>query len=105
MTETLPHLPLSEIEARLAQGARLVDIRERDEFAAEHIAGALNLPLSEIGAGTRIEAGAAPVVYLCRSGTRTRRAAGILASLTGDAVALDGGILGWKAAGKPVAED
>jgi rhodanese-related sulfurtransferase len=35
------------------QGAVLVDIRDADEHAREHIPGATNLPLSEIKQGVR----------------------------------------------------
>ena len=57
-------------------GAVLVDVREAEEFAAGHIPGAVNLPLS------RIETVAlpkdTPLFLYCLRGSRSLRAAGIL---------------------------
>jgi len=41
-------LPLADWAALAANGAEIVDVRDADEFAAGHIAGAINLPLNEI---------------------------------------------------------
>ena len=88
---TLPKLSPSEAQ-RLAQaGARLIDIRGRDEFARARAAGAENRPLDELGA---VESDA-PVVFLCRSGMRTSgNAAKLAACCGGEAYILDGGLAG-----------
>lgn len=47
---TLPKLPPRELQTLLARQPEtftLLDIRERDEFADGHIAGAINVPLSD----------------------------------------------------------
>ncbi|MFZ4578944.1 MAG: rhodanese-like domain-containing protein [Myxococcota bacterium] len=62
-------------------GARLVDVRTRDEFANGHLPGALNLPLQELS--TRIaELGGSDtqVVLYCASGSRSGVAARMLKS-------------------------
>lgn len=93
-------------QARLARGAVLVDIREADEHAREHITGALNLPLSQLQAG-RAMLPDAPLVFACASGMRTRTNAGLLQQAAGnrDAVLLDGGLQAWKRAGLAVSAD
>ncbi len=49
MTETLTKLSPSEVQARISAGrAVLVDIREPDEFARSHVAGAHSQPLSAL---------------------------------------------------------
>jgi len=73
---------LSPAEAHrlVEKGALLVDVRSREEFAAGHLPGAVNVPVAELE-GREGELGAkdrALVVY-CRSGNRSARAAGILA--------------------------
>jgi len=84
---------------------RLIDVRTPGEFEAEHIAGAYNVPLDTLGEhGPEIRAGVAePVVLVCRSGQRARKAEEALkaAGMTNLHV-LDGGMSAWTAAGQPV---
>jgi len=98
----LPRLSPTEAQ-RLAQaGARLIDIRGRDEFARVRAPGAENRPLDELD--TVEDDG--PVVFLCRSGMRTAgNAAKLAACCHGEAYILDGGLNAWQAAGLPVEED
>jgi rhodanese-related sulfurtransferase len=85
--------------------ARLLDVRTPGEFEAEHIAGAYNVPLDTLGEhGAEIRAGVAgPIILVCRSGQRARKAEDALAA-TGmsNLHVLDGGMSGWIAAGLPV---
>ena len=59
-----------------------MDVREADEYASGHIAGAVNLPLSFIGNHEGKEIAGiqknVPLFLYCLRGARTRRAAGIL---------------------------
>jgi len=98
----LPRLSPAEAQ-RLAQaGARLIDIRGRDEFARVRAPGAENRPLDELG--TVEDDG--PLVFLCRSGMRTAgNAAKLAACCHGEAYILDGGLNAWQAAGLPVEQD
>ncbi|MBN9505429.1 MAG: rhodanese family protein [Altererythrobacter sp.] len=98
----LPRLSPAEAQ-RLAQaGARLIDIRGRDEFARVRAPGAENRPLDELD--TVEDDG--PVVFLCRSGMRTSgNAAKLAACCQGEAYILDGGLNAWQAAGLPVEQD
>ncbi len=83
---------------------RVLDVRTPGEFESEHIAGAYNVPLDTLGEhASEIRAGvAAPVVLVCRSGQRARRAEVALqeAGMTNLHV-LDGGMTAWTAAGQP----
>jgi rhodanese-related sulfurtransferase len=84
---------------------RLLDVRTPGEFEAEHIDGAYNVPLDTLGEhGPEIRAGvAAPVVLVCRSGQRARKAEEALAAAGMDNLyVLDGGMNAWGAAGQPV---
>lgn len=107
MTVKLARLAPAEVHARLEGGrAILVDIREADEFARSHIAGAHSQPLS---GWERAHLGidpAADVIFTCRSGARTAGACARLAArISGEAFVLDGGLDAWKKAGLPVATD
>jgi len=87
--------------------ARLLDVRTPGEFESQHIAGAYNVPLDLLGEhGHEIRARVAdPVILICRSGQRARKAEDALAA-TGmrNLHILDGGMTAWVAAGRPVRE-
>ena len=84
---------------------RLLDVRTPGEYEAEHIAGAYNVPLDTLGEhGPEIRAAVAdPVVLVCRSGQRARKAEEALgaAGMTNLHV-LEGGMTAWAGAGQPV---
>jgi rhodanese-related sulfurtransferase len=86
----------------------IVDVRDPDEFAAGHVAGAHNVPLDELERLMGELPRDRTVVTYCnmahRGASRGERAASLLASRGFDAQALDGGYPGWKAAGLPVEE-
>ncbi len=70
-----PDLTSARAHELVAAGARLVDVRSPGEFAATHLDGARNIPVSEIGRRTR-ELGDKdkPVIVYCASGTRSAMA-------------------------------
>jgi rhodanese-related sulfurtransferase len=93
----------AELEALLDAGETvLVDVREAFEHWLERIAGSDCAPLSTFDPSAH--AGRAhEVVLYCRSGHRSERAAARLGAARGRAVRhLAGGILAWKASGRPV---
>ena len=67
--------PISGARARelVEAGARLVDVREPDEFARDHLPGAVNLPLGQLEQNPG-ELAAGTVVLYCQSGLRSQRA-------------------------------
>ena len=86
---------------------RLLDVRTPGEFDSQHIAGAYNVPLDTLGEhGTEIAAGVTdPIVLVCRSGQRARKAKEALrATGMSNLHVLDGGMAAWVAAGQPVRE-
>src|SRR5687768_11854007 len=104
-----PVLSPSELRQLLRDhpATRLLDVRTPGEFESQHVAGAYNVPLDTLAEhGAEIRAGVAePVVLVCRSGQRARRAeAALLAAGMTNLHVLDGGMLAWVAAGEPVVE-
>jgi len=98
----LPHVSPARARELADQGAVLIDIREAHEFASESIPGARNHPLSRLGHAA-LDAPGPVVVFLCKSGARTRMNAAALGScVDAETYILDGGIDAWKAAGLPV---
>lgn len=99
MTCVTPAEAIRLIEA----GAKLIDIRDRDEYAREHIRGATNMPIIELG---RVDILTCPVVFHCRSGARTQAHAVQLAAVTnGECYVIEGGIDAWRRAGLDVVVD
>jgi rhodanese-related sulfurtransferase len=87
-------------------GAVLVDVREVDEYAREHIPGARHHPLARLGAETPARQGDDVLIFHCRSGARTQaNASHLAAAVDCDAYILEGGIEAWKKAGLATALD
>jgi rhodanese-related sulfurtransferase len=85
-----------------AQDILLIDVREPAEFAAERIAGAVNVPLSTFNPAALPDPAGRRVVFQCAGGKRSAAAVEACgkAGKTHDAH-LAGGIAAWKAAGLP----
>jgi thioredoxin 1/putative thioredoxin len=88
--------------AQLLKAGRVipVDTREAAVFARAHLPGAVNMPAAEIEtrlAELHMLAGT-PVIY-CRSGDQTKDLAAKLAEQGVPVAFLEGGVLGWEAAG------
>jgi len=100
----LKNLEPRDVAKLMQQGAiLLVDVRERYEFAAERIAGAVSLPLSAFDVRAVPPANGRAIVFQCAAGNRSARAVAACqrAGLPHDSH-LRGGIQAWKAAGLPV---
>ncbi|TAJ38181.1 MAG: DUF2892 domain-containing protein [Reyranella sp.] len=101
---SLPTIDAVRAKRLIDDGAVLVDIREADERAREHVPGTRHHALSKLS--TIDTAGAKAVIFHCRSGARTAANAARLAGAAGcDAYVLEGGIDAWKKAGLPVTTD
>jgi rhodanese-related sulfurtransferase len=87
-------------------GALLIDIREPDEFAREHIPSAISRPLSSLANAGMGTGNAREIIVHCRSGARTRLNAERLARASScTTYVLDGGLEAWKKAGLPLSTD
>ncbi len=80
-----------------------LDIREPSEFAKEHIADSISLPLSKLAEDSSLKDTSQPVILICVSGQRSRTAAKQLhAKGFSDVYVLSGGLNTWKAAKLPL---
>jgi len=90
-----------------AGAVQIVDVREPAEWHAElgHIDGARLIPLAELLARRGELDAARPVVTVCRSGARSAQAAVLLGRAGfGQVANLAGGMLRWRAEGRPALE-
>ncbi len=76
---------------------QLVDCRERYEWEAGRVEGAIHIPLNDImaGAGADLDR-ARPVVAICRSGNRSELAAMMFQARGFEAYNLEGGMEAWE---------
>lgn len=96
MVEILPLAALAADPDRY----QLIDVRDASDYATAHVTGAVHIPLAELAArlgeivGDRI-----PVTICAKGGGRSAQGADLLIGLGHkDALALEGGTLGWLAA-------
>jgi hydroxyacylglutathione hydrolase len=99
--EQLELVAVDQLEALLAAGAELIDVREKDERDTGYIAGSRNIPYRLLAAGDVDLPRDRPLVTVCEAGPRAVIAASILASHGLDARAVaDGGIDDWAGNGR-----
>jgi SulP family sulfate permease len=78
----------------------VIDVREPREFGRGHIPQAQLIPLPTLLASPPNLPHDRPVIFVCRGGRRSARAAAILCGNgNGPIAVLDGGMLAWEAAG------
>lgn len=100
-------IPVEQFEKKLAdtQDAILLDVRTPGEFSERHLNNALNIDFNADDFEKRIESldKTKPVFVYCLSGGRSTGAANALAAKGFKTVYnMEGGILAWANAGKPV---
>jgi rhodanese-related sulfurtransferase len=86
-------------------GVQLVDVREPHEHEAGRIAGSLHIELERLPGEAATLDRERPILFYCRSGSRSGLAADAFAASGFDARNLDGGLEAWVAAGLPIEPD
>ncbi|MDX9834555.1 MAG: rhodanese-like domain-containing protein [Desulfobulbus sp.] len=103
MSEEYQEIPAEEARAYMARGREedylLVDVRQPDEYAREHIPGAVLIPLGELPDRLDELPVDRDIIFYCRSGMRSRGAAISASSrprTSGITFNLTGGMLAWN---------
>lgn len=94
---TAAEISVQELAA-LGTSARIIDVREPDEWDHGHIAHASLIPLATVP-GQLDQFDATPTYVVCRSGGRSSQACEFLGRQGIEAVNVAGGMLAWTAAG------
>jgi rhodanese-related sulfurtransferase len=81
---------------------QLIDVREIYEHEAGRIAGDRLIVLTELAAQAESIDRDRPVVFYCRSGSRSAMATEAFRGADYDAHNMEGGLLDWAAAGLPL---
>jgi len=86
----------------LGDGAQGVDVREQYERDAGHIADTRHIELERLTAEADTLDRERPIVFYCRSGSRSTLAAQAFAAAGFEAHNLDGGLNAWVRDGLPI---
>ncbi|HET8957057.1 MAG TPA: rhodanese-like domain-containing protein [Microcella sp.] len=80
----------------MAEGARVIDVREPDEYAEAHVPGVELVPLGMVPDNVdRLAGHDGPLYIICRSGARSLRAAEYLEARGIEAISVAGGTMAW----------
>lgn len=97
--------PQEALRLTQEEGAKLIDVRDPDEYGATRIPGAYLQPLSVLELLPPDDDLDKAAIFFCQKGNRTGAAAGRLDSRGHkSAYVITGGLEAWKKAGLPVAE-
>ena len=94
--------PESAAKLRDTGDAQLIDVRQPYEWEAGRIAGARHIALGSISGQAEAIERQRPVVFVCRSGSRSAMAADAFREAGYDAYNLEGGLLAWVDRGLPL---
>jgi len=97
--------PQAAVQLINREKAVVIDICEVDEFAAGHVGGAKNIPMAQFEGKLpgAVKNKALPLILVCKSGARSKRALGIAKKLGyAQAQSLNGGMNAWRTANLPV---
>jgi rhodanese-related sulfurtransferase len=97
--------PANAVQLINREKAVVVDVCEPGEFAAGHVVGSKNIPLSQLEAklGGTVKNKSLPLILVCQSGMRSGKAVAIAQKLGYEqAQSLAGGLSAWKSANLPV---
>lgn len=90
----------SELHTLMPVG--LIDVREKNEYDAGHVPGAVWIPMSLVPLRIEEFRTTQPTYVICRTGNRSGQVVMWLASRGIRAINVDGGTQAWQAAGLPV---
>jgi rhodanese-related sulfurtransferase len=92
----------AEADAAVAQGALLLDVRAQDEWDAGHAPLALHVPARRLPERVGKLPKGKELILICRSGSRSKAAAEVLAEKGLPVANVSGGMRAWAKAGLPV---
>jgi rhodanese-related sulfurtransferase len=101
-----PEYTPQQVSELLQRGEiQLIDVRESYEHDAGRIAGDRLVVLGELASQAQTIDRDRPVVFYCRSGSRSAMATEAFRGAGYDAYNMEGGLLDWAAAGLPLEPD
>lgn len=96
---------VADVPVAFDDSAVLLDVREDDEWQRGHADGALHIPMGDVPARIGELDTDAALYVVCHAGGRSLRVAQYLARNGYEPINVDGGMLAWASAGRPVVTD
>ena len=90
---------IEQLKQARAEGAVVIDVREPDEYAEGHVAGARSVPLSQLPARAQEVPEGQTVYLVCQGGGRSSQAAQLLGAAGRDVRSVAGGTTAWIESG------
>ena len=99
--------PTEAVQCMNREKGVVVDVCDAEEFANGHIKGAVHVPLDQLEAKLpgAVKNKSTPLILVCASGIRSKRAQALAQKLGYEKVhSLQGGLAAWKEANLPVSK-
>jgi len=97
--------PEDTANALAEDSAQVIDVREDYEREAGHVAGTRHIALGQVAAEADSIDPERPVIFYCRSGSRSLMAAQAFRRAGFDAYSMAGGVVQWAGEGRPLAPE
>ena len=102
---SVPTVGVDQVPIPLPAGLTVLDVREQVEWQHGHLEGSVHLPMSELTDRLAEVPTEGQLLVVCKVGSRSARVVQYLVHQGVDAFNLDGGLLEWQAAGRPLVSD
>ncbi|WP_411741366.1 MULTISPECIES: rhodanese-like domain-containing protein [unclassified Rhodococcus (in: high G+C Gram-positive bacteria)] len=100
--EQPPAVTVDRLPVPFPTTAILLDVREDDEWQAGHAPDAVHIPMGDIPSRAGEIDNQSEVYVVCKAGGRSARVVEYLNRVGYEAINVDGGMLAWQAAGRPI---
>src|SRR3954454_8767826 len=102
---SVPTVTVDQLPSPLPEGLVVLDVREPIEWHHGRVAGSVHVPMMQIPERLAELPTEGQVLVVCKVGGRSARVVEYLVAHGVDAVNLDGGLVEWESAGRPLVAD
>jgi rhodanese-related sulfurtransferase len=101
----IAHTTIAGLPTEFGPDAVLLDVREDDEWARGHAAAAQHIPMGQVPGRLDEIDRSATLYVICKMGGRSAKVAEFLARDGFEPINVEGGMMAWAGAGRPVVTD
>ena len=101
----IPTVSVDQVPTPIPEGVTVLDVREPVEWEHGHVEDSVHVPMMELPDRLGDLPTQGQLLVVCKVGGRSARVVQYLVAQGVDAVNLEGGLLEWEAAGRPLVSD